>query len=375
MTAAANDIVYDVALSMALRYHPAIALELWRTAGGGRAVWDNRGAARDIARGVTPRIAELIEGMDKNMPAAEREVEYAEKNGIKCLSVGDADYPSRLKECADAPVVLFYKGTANLNARHIIAVVGTRHCTDYGREMCAALTQDLAAIAPGTLVISGLAYGIDIHAHRGALKAGLPTVAVLAHGLDRIYPSLHRDTARKMLLDGGLATEFPTGTNPDKQNFVSRNRIIAGLADATVVVESAEKGGGLITASIAQSYNRDVCAFPGRANDEYSAGCNRMIVENKAQMITSASDLANALCWDCAVVSKPDRSLEPKLFPDLSDDEKRVVSALEGSDGKQINLLTVETNIPVNQLMTMLFKLEMQGVVKSLNGARYKLNK
>lgn len=370
-----SEALCDVAISMAFKYTPATALALWRAAGSGVDVWENRRDIAAVVPGATGDIAAAVGKLDGLLPAAERELEYAERKGIKCLTMADSAYPARLKGCDDAPVAVFYLGNADLNARRVVAVVGTRHCTEYGRSVCASLTAGLASIVPGTVVVSGLAYGIDISAHRGAIEAGLPTVAVLAHGLDRIYPSMHRATAARMVEDGGLITEFPTGTNPDKQNFVRRNRIIAGLADATVVVESAEKGGSLITASIADSYGREVCAFPGRVSDRYSAGCNNFIRDNKARLITSADDLAKALGWDAPKNSRRARKpREPELFPELSAEERRVCDALAGSDGKQINLLTVETNIPVGQLMAVLFDMEMRGIVKSLNGARYKLN-
>ena len=313
--------------------------------------------------------------LDDILPLAEKELEFAESKGIQCLGIGDAGYPARLKGCADAPLVLFYKGNANLSSRRIISVVGTRHCTEYGRDLCASFTRDLAALAPGTVVVSGLAYGIDINAHRGALAAGLPTVGVLAHGLDTIYPAMHRDTARKMLENGGLVTEFPCGTVPEKTNFVRRNRIIAGLSDATIVVESAARGGSLITASVAESYDREVCAFPGRVGDASSEGCNMLIMDNKARMITSAESLVKALCWDCEANPAAVRPAAPELFPELSDEERRIAGSLEGCDGKQINLITVETNIPMSRLMSVLFEMEMRGIVKSLNGARYRLNR
>lgn len=369
-----REALYDVALAMAFKYTPATALALWRAAGSGVDVWENRHDIAAIVPGAKGDVAAAVGKLDSLLSAAEKELLYAEEKGIKCLTMADSDYPARLKNCDDAPLVVFYLGNADLNARHIVAVVGTRHCTEYGKSICASFTAGLAAAVPGTLVVSGLAYGIDINAHRGALAAGLPTVAVLAHGLDRIYPAMHRATAAKMVENGGLITEFPTGTNPDKQNFVRRNRIIAGLADATVVVESADKGGSLITASIADSYGREVCAYPGRVSDQYSAGCNNFIRDNKARLITSADDLAKALGWETAKGGRKAKPKEPELFPELNDEERKVYDALTGSDGKQINLLTVETNIPVGQLMSLLFEMEMRGIVKSLNGARYKLN-
>lgn len=364
-----------MAIAAAMKYTPANALELWRAAGSGEEVWNNRRDISAIVPSASPKLAEILKDLDNAMLAAEKEAGYAEKKGIRCLSIGDRDYPARLRGCGDAPLVLFTVGNADLNARRTIAVVGTRHCTEYGKDICATLTREIAAAAPGTLIISGLAYGVDINAHRGSLAAGLPTVGVLAHGLDRIYPALHRETARQMTGQGGLVTEFTTGTNPDKQNFVRRNRIIAGLADVTVVVESAVKGGGLITASIADSYNREVCAFPGRTTDGFSAGCNRLIMENKARMVTSGTDIIKALGWDNGTSPASAKPVELELFPELSEEERKIAYALEGSDGKQINLLTVETDIPVSRLMSVLFEMEMRGIVKSMNGARYRLNR
>lgn len=369
----AQDTAYDLALAMAFSYTPATALDLWRMAGGGRAVWENRHDLSAVVPQASKNLLAMADKIEAALPLAEKELEKAQDMRIKCLTMGDSAYPLRLKECNDAPLVLFYIGNADLNCRHVISMVGTRHCTEYGKDICRIVTRDLARLVPGTLVVSGLAYGIDINAHRGALEASLPTVGVLAHGLDSIYPSTHRETARRMAVAGGLLTEFPTATKLKPVNFVRRNRIIAGVCDAVVVVESAEKGGSLITASIADSYNRDVCAFPGRVGDEYSAGCNKLIAENKAQLVTSAEDIVKALGWDGESAGKDASEAEPTLFPELNEVEQKVYDALDGSDGKQINLLTVETNISVGELMSVLFEMEMRGIVKSLGGARYRL--
>lgn len=362
-----------IALSTIQRLKPMQVLQLYRAAGSACAINENRRDLRAIVPNASQGLCKAVESMDEALLKAEREAEFIEKHGISCVTFADDDYPTRLKDCDDAPLVLFFKGNADLNSRHVVSVVGTRHCTEYGKALCERFTRELAAVAPQVLVVSGLAYGIDIHAHRGALAAGMPTVGVLAHGLDRLYPSAHRSTARDMLANGGLVTEFVTGTRPDKINFVRRNRIIAGLADVTVVVESAAKGGGLITASIAQSYNRDVCAFPGRVGDEYSEGCNNLIRSNRAQMITSAEDFVTALCWDDVRAENRKAVIERELFPVFTAEEQQILKALSGSDGKQLNMLTVETNIPIGKLMSILFELEMRGLVKSLSGARYRL--
>ena len=231
---------------------------------------------------------------------------------------------------------------------------------------------DLQELLPDVLIVSGLAYGIDIQAHRCALECGFDTVGVLAHGLDRIYPAVHRQTAVQMLQQGGLLTEFPSGTNPDRQNFVRRNRIIAGISDATIVVESAEKGGALITADIAESYHRDCFAFPGRIDAPYSAGCNQLIRNNRAVLLQSAEELIKAMNWD--VQPTAPATIQRQLFPELSDEESTICKLLEKHpDGLQINTLVVETNIPINRITGILFELEMKGVIRTLAGGMYRL--
>ena len=234
----------------------------------------------------------------------------------------------------------------------------------------AAFVRDLSKLCPGILIVSGLAYGVDICAHRNALAEGLPTVGVLAHGLDTIYPSSHRETAAEMLREGGLLTEYPSGTNADKMNFVRRNRIVAGMSDACILVESAEKGGGLITTDIANSYGREVFAFPGHVNAEYSKGCNNLIRDNKAGLITSAADFVKAMGWESDAVLQQAKSkgIERQLFPDLTTEEARVVAVLEKTNDLQMNMLSNMSGIGIGQLSSLLFTLEMKGVIKTLAG-------
>lgn len=303
----------------------------------------------------------------------EAELRFAEKNHITCLTADDEAYPSRLRECDDAPLVLFYRGTANLNASHIISIVGTRNATEYGKDICNRFLKELQALVPDVMVVSGLAYGIDIHAHRAALQYNLETVGVLAHGLDRIYPHVHRRTAADMVAQGGLLTEFMSGTNPDKPNFVKRNRIVAGISDATIVVESAEKGGSLITAGIAESYNRDCFAFPGRIDAPYSAGCNKLIRSNRAALLQSAEEFVQAMNWDAPAVQAP-QAIQRQLFPDLSPEEEQIISLLQSQpEGIQINALVVASNIAINRMTSILFELEMKGIVRTMAGGMYKL--
>lgn len=303
------------------------------------------------------------------MQKARQEMEFLQKGNITPLYFTDPAYPTRLTECVDAPPLLYYRGTADLNAAKVVSVVGTRRATEYGRSFCEALVRDLATGFPQLIIVSGLAYGIDICAHRAALKQGLDTVAVLAHGLDHIYPASHRNTAIEMVSHGGLLTEYPGYHPMHPAFFVARNRIVAGLADAVVIVESREKGGALITAGIAESYHRDVFALPGDIHRETSAGCNHLIRRNRAALITSADDLIEAMCW-----KTPHReAVQRSLFPELSDEEQSLVDYLKERGEGQINRMTVELNRPLSQLLSVLVELEFKGVVKALPGGVYKL--
>lgn len=301
---------------------------------------------------------------------AEKEINFIEKNNIQPYFYLNKSYPFRLKECADAPVMLYFKGNADLNANRFVGIVGTRHATDYGKELCQAFLNDMATLAPDVTIVSGLAYGIDICAHKASVDCGLSTIAALGHGLDRIYPAAHRSTAVKMLENGGLLTEYLTETNPDRQNFVQRNRIIAGMCDATLVVESAAKGGSLITCEQALSYNRDVFAFPGRIGDEHSAGCNALIKANKAALIESATDLVNAMGWE--VSSEPKMQVQQSLFVDLTDEQQMVVGLLR-KDSLSLNQLALSLEKPVSKVSSMMLEMEFSGVVKCLPGNVYKL--
>lgn len=353
----------------------ALALSTLKGIGivGSRQLLEKYGSATEVFRQApteNERFKAAFAHTNSALQRAEEELNFCHQNGIRVLSYTQQNYPLRLKQCDDAPTTLFYKGNADLNARHIVAVVGTRHISEYGKDLCHNFCKDLAEILPDTLIISGLAYGVDIHAHREALKSGLPTIGILAHGLDRIYPSSHRDTAKNMLLQGGLLTEYMTKTIPEKGNFVRRNRIVAGMADATIVVESAAKGGSLITASLAQDYNRDVFAFPGRTHDVYSEGCNQLIRKNGAALITSAADFAEAMGWTRPEAKQP---IQRKLFPELTAEQEAICKTLQGNDGKQINQIVVESNLPIQKVSALLFDLEMDGLVKALAGGRYRL--
>ena len=293
-----QETLYAVALTRINYFNVATSLQLYRKLGSATNIMEHRHDIRAVLPDATPRLIKALKDISDAMRRAEKELEFDESHRIKPLVFNDDDYPQRLRECEDAPLVVYYRGTADLNKQRIISVVGTRHCTVYGQEIISKFISQLKELCPDVLVVSGLAYGVDIQAHRNALKNGFETVGVLAHGLDYLYPTAHRDTATEMLKQGGLLTEFMTSTNADKINFVRRNRIIAGTADATIVVESAAHGGGLITADIANSYGREVFAFPGNIGMPYSEGCNNLIRDNKAALITSAEDFVKTMGWE-----------------------------------------------------------------------------
>lgn len=313
-----------------------------------------------------------VPGMRSALERAEAEYEFCQNRRIEILPMNAPHYPTRLAECKDAPLVLFHRGTADLNTPHSLAVVGTRRITEYGKRLCKELCADLKRLMPDTLVVSGLAYGVDVHAHRAALKEGLYTAAVLAHGLDRIYPSLHRETAAEMVEHGGLLTEYLAGAVPDKGNFVRRNRIVAGMTAGTIVVESADRGGALITARLAFDYSREVMAFPGRITDPYSAGCNKLIRSCTAQLVTCGQDILDCLMWE--VPTNREKANEKSLFPEWTKDEERIINALDRNDPCSISDLIARTGIPVSVLSATLMAMEMKDWVKRANGNSYLLN-
>jgi len=304
---------------------------------------------------------------------AEKEIRFIERAAITPLFITDPDYPNRLKDCVDAPVMLYFRGNADLNAGKIISIVGTRNATAYGKETTDRLVHDILEVFPESLIVSGLAYGIDIAAHRAALRENMATVGILAHGLDRIYPPAHRNAAVEMINAGGLLTDFISDTNPDRQNFVKRNRIVAGISDCTVVVESAKKGGALITANIADSYNRDIFAFPGKACDKYSEGCNSLIKSKKAALITSAEDIFHEMNWSDSPEPVRTQSIQRDLFPELNPEEQLVMEILSKAGNMQLNLLAIELDLPVSRLSVILFELEMNGLVRCKPGGMYSL--
>ncbi|MCC8410023.1 DNA-processing protein DprA [Mucilaginibacter sp. UR6-1] len=300
---------------------------------------------------------------------AEAELKFVEKHHIDVLLYTDPRYPKRLKNCNDAPLLLYSRGNTDLNKQHVISIVGTRNATDYGKLLCKQLIEELQQY--NVLIVSGLALGIDVAAHKECLRLGVPTIGVLGHGHDRLYPSQNRQVADKMLEQGGILTEYPSGTRPDREKFPARNRIVAGMADATIVVEASIKGGALITAEIANSYNRDVFAFPGRLGDEFSEGCNFLIRNNKAGLITCMADVAFSLGWEKAGSARPKQQLAMPI--DLPEDERLIFNILQQYKTLPIDELTIKTGMPMSQLAMALLNMEMQGYITSLPGKVYRL--
>ena len=296
--------------------------------------------------------------------------------------MADEAYPQRLKACFDAPLALFFKGNANLNAKHCISIVGTRKATPYAADCIAQLTARLKQLCPDILIVSGLAYGVDIMAHRQAIDHALPTVAVLAHGLDTLYPTRHRKEATLMMQNGGLLTEYFSQSKIDKRNFLQRNRIVAGMSAATLLVESAEHGGGLVTCRLAQSYQHDVFAFPGNINNPYSVGCNRLIRDNVAGLVTSAEDILKAMAWEEdmkeTAATNGASSIGSSVLGATSASTAKVPNGAQGvldvltkENDLHIDIIATRAGLPVNKVLALLFQLEMSGMVSSLSGGRY----
>ena len=312
-------------------------------------------------------------GMNDAIERVKAENDFIDKHAISVWSMDDADYPQQLRQCPDAPVVLFGKGNIRANKGKIVSIVGTRSCTERGKDLTRKFVTELASLVPDVTIVSGLAYGIDIAAHRAALEVGLPTFIVAGHGLDRIYPALHRNVAVAALREGGILTEYMSGTEPERYNFVARDRIIAGLADAVVVVESKQHGGALITAQMACDYSRALFAFPGRPKDEAAQGCNYLIKTQKAALIESAQDLVEAMMWGDNNRPQPVQTEMVQLSEPLTDNETRLLDTLrEQEDGIQINSLVVETEMPYAEISSLLMMMELKGLVKGLPGGFYR---
>lgn len=360
-------LVHKIALTLIKNVGSRQARKLLQFFGSAEAIFEAKKDKLLKIEGIGEKIANSILNTDA-LVQAEQHLAFIDKHKIEVLFYTDENYPQRLRECYDAPVVLYFKGNANFNQQRVISVVGTRNATGYGKELCKKLIEVLKSY--NVLVVSGLAYGIDVTAHKESLNLQIPTVGVLGHGLDRVYPLAHTEIARHMVSNGGLLTEFLPGTRPDKENFPKRNRIIAGLCDVLIVVEASKKGGALITADIANSYFKDVYAFPGRTTDVYSEGCNFLIKTNRAGLINNANDLIYYLGWEDKPVDKVKGQTVLPL--DLTDSELLIINSLKHNE-MDVDELSRITTISQSQLVMALLTLEMQGIVIMLPGKCYQL--
>ncbi len=363
-----NDLLYQIALTLTPNIGDVHAKALVNIYGDAQSIFKAKKKELEAIEGIgTIRAKSIKDFID--FTSCEEEIKFIEKYKITPLFITDANYPQRLLNCYDSPPLLYYRGNADLNTSKIVSVVGTRNHSDYGKNVCEKLIEELAE--QNVLVISGLAFGIDTIAHKAALKNNLQTVGVLAHGLDRMYPPQNKALAKQMTEQGGLLTDFPSNTNPDKQNFPRRNRIVAGLCDALIVIESSKKGGSLITAELGNGYNKDVFAIPGRTTDTKSEGCNYLIKSNKASLINNADDLLEMMNWK--PVAKSSAKKQRELFIELTPDEKIVIDILQQQESIQIDELYFKSGLSSSAVASALLMLEMQSVVLSLPGKVYKL--
>ena len=363
-----DKLLYQIGLTLIPGVGDVLGKKLVSLCGSAEAVF--REPRRHLKK--MPRIGDLLAqavGNREILLRAEKELSFIERYRITTLFFQDKEYPHRLKHCVDSPVLLFYKGMADLNSSRVIGIVGTRKATDYGKKVTRELIGDL--VHQEVLVVSGLAYGIDSCAHRYSLDFGLSTVGVLGHGLDTVYPWLHRSLAEKMLKQGGLVTEFLSMTRPDRSNFPKRNRIIAGLCDAIVVVEAGRKGGALITADIANSYNRDVFAVPGRITDPFSDGTNYLIRTNRAALIQKADDIEYLMGWKVNAGSQQPQ--QRKIFIEMTPEEEKIVGIIQGNGQLSIDEICIQAGAPMSKVSASLLNLEFEGIVKCMPGKVYAL--
>lgn len=367
----ADERLYQIALHQISGIGPILYRRLIHHCGSASQVFREKKSVLEQIPGIGAVTASLLKNRSAVLKRAEQELEFVQGHAIQILFLNDTGYPERLRHCYDAPPLLYYKGNADLNHKRIISIVGTRMPSAEGAILCAQLVEALAIY--DVLVISGLAFGVDTLAHQTALKVGLPTIGVLAHGLDKLYPGANRSLAKKMLCNGGLLSDYASGTIPDKENFPMRNRIVAGLADATLVVESGLKGGSLITAEYANNYNRDVFALPGRVTDERSAGCLQLIRTHKAGLISSAAEIAMAMNWENGVqlsIQNQGAAGDLKLDPE----EERIIMLMKGRAQQHMEEIAGQLQTSSSALTSALMNLEFSGLVKSLPGGYYRLN-
>ena len=360
------ELLYEVALTLVSGIGDVNGKKLVAYCGGAEAVFREKKKNLFLIPGIGEKSVESIASQDVLL-RAEKELAFVERNKIRVLYYLNQDYPKRLQHCYDSPIIIYCKGDTDLNVDKIVGVVGTRNITDYGKMLTERIVEELRY--DNTLVVSGLAYGVDTCAHNAALKNSLKTVAVLAHGFQTIYPPVNKNLARKIIDDGGcLLTENISGTEPDRENFPKRNRIVAGMIDCLIVVESAAKGGALITAEIANAYDREVFAFPGKIGDLYSEGCNKLIKENKANILTNVDDLRSVMRWSD---EKKVTAKQMRMFRDFSEEEQKVMDVFGNDNVIYLDKIITETTLSPTKIASILLSLEFDGVLSALPGKRY----
>jgi len=361
-----TDLQYQIALTLLPGIGDISGKKFVHYCGSVEAVFKETRKSLEKITGMREVSIEAICNPKEYLKRADEEIEFIEKNGIQPLFFLDSDYPRRLLQCDDGPMMLYYKGKANLNANRMVAIVGTRNITEYGKENCNQLVEDLRD--DNVLIVSGLAYGVDTCAHKASVKNGIPTVAVMGSGMQQIYPAPNKKLASEMIEQGGgILTECISCTLPDRENFPRRNRIIAGMADAVVVIESAMKGGSLITADLANSYSRDVFAYPGRVMDLYSQGCNYLIRTNRAHLMESVLNLRYIMRWDSETKSEK----QTAMFREFSPEEKLIMDCFGSSSVVNLDDIIVKTELPTTKIAAILLTLEFDGVLMAMPGKRY----
>ena len=363
-----NELYHTLALLQVDGVGDVIAKKLIQHCGSAEAVFLSKNTSLAKIEGICKYLLKNLQ--DKTVfQKAEKELRFIEKENIKILHFQDTNYPKHLQNCFDSPVILFQSGKIDLSNRKIISIVGTRQITSYGSSFTQKLIEDLAPLNP--IIVSGFAYGVDIVAHQAAIDYGLQTIGVLAHGLNQIYPKNHKKYMAKMEENGGFLTEFWSTSQPDRENFVKRNRIVAGMTEATIVIESAEKGGSLITAQIANDYNRDVFAVPGRTTDKYSQGCNNLIKTQRAHLLHSAADLVYILNWE--LKKKVEKVIQNQLFVSLEPDEQKVYDYLLKTGKEDLDSIAIACELPTYKLSSLLLNMELKGVIKPLPGKLFEM--
>ncbi len=365
-----EDLLYTMALTMLSEIGAITAKKLIAYIGSPEGVFRETKSSLERIPGIGQHLAGKIT-QHNILHKAEREIISMSKERISCIYYQEPEYPWKLKNCDDGPVLLFYRGQNDFNRPKILSIVGTRDATQYGRESCRSIIADLSTKYPDLIIVSGLAYGIDITAHRAALEYGLDTLAVLAHGLNTVYPSVHRETAVKITKQGALLSDFHSTIKPERNNFLRRNRIIAGLSDATLVIESGKKGGSLITAEMASSYSREVFALPGRSEDPFSTGCNQLIKKNIAALIESGDDIEFFLNWE---VSQPAREAHVQLNIALSEEERSILEIIRDTPIAGPEIISIRSGFQLHTVVSLLLQMELRNWISVLPGNRYKLS-